>query len=202
RRAQVGEQVEHLRLHRDVERRHRLVADQQLRAERERARDADALALAAREAVGVAPQVAHVETDQAHHLLHAREALVLVADTVDHQRLADDVAYGHARVERAEGILEHELHLAPIAEQVLAPQGQYFFSTKNNLAGIRRNGSQDHARGGGLAAARLADQAQAFPGCDVEAHVVHREQLPALAAAEERALARRVALAEIAHFEQ
>src|ERR1041384_1083570 len=42
--APVGEQVQHLRLHRDVERRDRLVADQQLGAERERARDADALA--------------------------------------------------------------------------------------------------------------------------------------------------------------
>ena len=51
---QLGEQVEHLRLHRDVERRHRLVADQQLRVERERARDADALALAAGEFVRIA----------------------------------------------------------------------------------------------------------------------------------------------------
>ncbi len=119
--AQVGKQVEHLRLHRDVERRDRLVADQQLRAERERARDADPLALPAREAVRVAPQVAHVEAHQPHHLLHAREALVLVADAVDHQRLAHDVVRGHARVERAEGVLEHELDLAPVGEQLRRP---------------------------------------------------------------------------------
>ena len=48
---EVGEQVEHLRLHRHVERRHRLVGDQQVRLEREGARDADALALTAGELV-------------------------------------------------------------------------------------------------------------------------------------------------------
>ena len=47
--AQVGEQVEHRRLHGDVERRDGLVGDQDLGLERERARDRDALALAARE---------------------------------------------------------------------------------------------------------------------------------------------------------
>ena len=49
---QVGEQVEDLRLDRDVERRDRLVADDQLGMQRERARDADALALTAGEVAG------------------------------------------------------------------------------------------------------------------------------------------------------
>ena len=47
--ADVGEQVEHLRLDRDVERRDRLVEDEHLRLGRQRARDRDALALAARQ---------------------------------------------------------------------------------------------------------------------------------------------------------
>ena len=46
---QIGEQVEDLRLDRDVERRDRLVADDELRPQREGARDADALSLAAGE---------------------------------------------------------------------------------------------------------------------------------------------------------
>ena len=41
------EQVEDLRLHRDVERRHRLVADDDLRADGQRPGDRDALTLAA-----------------------------------------------------------------------------------------------------------------------------------------------------------
>ena len=51
---QLGEQLEHARLHRDVERARRLVGDEQLRVERERAREARALALAAGELVRVA----------------------------------------------------------------------------------------------------------------------------------------------------
>ena len=49
---EVLEQVEDLRLDGDVQRRDRLVADDQLQADGERARDPDALALAARELVG------------------------------------------------------------------------------------------------------------------------------------------------------
>ena len=48
---QALQQVDDLRLHRDVERRDRLVADDQRGLDRERAGDRDALALAARELV-------------------------------------------------------------------------------------------------------------------------------------------------------
>ena len=52
--AQLVEQDQDLRLDADVERRHRLVGEDEVRAERERAGDADALALAARELVRIA----------------------------------------------------------------------------------------------------------------------------------------------------
>ena len=48
---QIGEEIDDLRLDRDVERRDRLVGDDQLGLERDGARDADALALAAGEFV-------------------------------------------------------------------------------------------------------------------------------------------------------
>ena len=60
---QVFEQVDHLRLDRHVERGHRLVADDELGAHRQRARDADALALAAGELVRVAPHVVGAQAD-------------------------------------------------------------------------------------------------------------------------------------------
>ena len=68
---QVLEQVEDLRLHGDVERGHRLVADDQLRVDRERAGDADPLALAARELVRKAVVVLGVEADDLEQLLDA-----------------------------------------------------------------------------------------------------------------------------------
>ena len=53
--AQLAEQLEHRRLHRDVERGGDLVADEEVGPRRERARDRDALALAARELAREAP---------------------------------------------------------------------------------------------------------------------------------------------------
>ena len=60
---QVDHQVDHLRLHRHVERRHRLVGDDDVRIERERPGDAEPLALTAGEFVRI---VAHLRRPQAH----------------------------------------------------------------------------------------------------------------------------------------
>ena len=73
----VAQQVQHLRLDRHVERRDGLVGDQQLRLQRERARHADALALAAGELVRVAVVVLGVQADHLHQLLHGAFALGL-----------------------------------------------------------------------------------------------------------------------------
>ena len=61
----VVEEVEHLRLHRDVEGRDGLVGDQHLRLHGERAGDGDALALAAGELVRVAVERVGREADEA-----------------------------------------------------------------------------------------------------------------------------------------
>ena len=65
------QQVDDLRLDRHVERRDRLVGHDQLRVERERAGDADALPLAAGELVRVAVVVLGVEADDLEQLLDA-----------------------------------------------------------------------------------------------------------------------------------
>ena len=64
-RLQVGEQVQHLRLDRDVERGHGLVGDDQRRIEHQRARDRDPLPLAAREHVRIAHVVLGPQPDLA-----------------------------------------------------------------------------------------------------------------------------------------
>ena len=66
---QVLEQVDDLGLDRHVERGDRLVADDQLRPQRDGAGDADALALAAGELVGVAVVVLRVQPDALHQVL-------------------------------------------------------------------------------------------------------------------------------------
>src|SRR5713226_3311138 len=72
-----------------------------------------ALALAARELVRVAAQVVGVETDRLEQVHHALLPLALVlGQLVDDERLSDDRADRHARVERRVGVLEDDLHVA------------------------------------------------------------------------------------------
>ena len=72
---QLLEQVDDLRLDRDVERRHRLVADDELRVERERPREPDALALPAGELVRVAVGRIRRQPDDVEQLAHPAGSL-------------------------------------------------------------------------------------------------------------------------------
>ena len=71
RRLDLLEQLHHLRLDRDIERGHRLVGDQQFRIHRQRAREADALALAAGELMRIAIERLRIEPHQGHQLARA-----------------------------------------------------------------------------------------------------------------------------------
>ena len=110
---QVLQQVDHLRLDRHVERRHRLVADDQLGLDGERAGDADALALAAGEFVREAVHVVGLQADRLEQLHDAVfHRLLRRRELVDGERLADDRADLQPRIERGVGILEDDLHVA------------------------------------------------------------------------------------------
>ena len=78
-RLQLEQQVQHLRLDRDVERRDRLVGDDQARVGGQRAGDADALALAAAEGVREAMHEFGPQADQAQQLGHPVGAFAAVA---------------------------------------------------------------------------------------------------------------------------
>ena len=81
--------------------------------QRQRPGDADALALAAGELVRVAVRGAPgARPTTSSRSRHARSPLSRAAETVDLERLADDLAHGHARIERREGVLEDDLHVA------------------------------------------------------------------------------------------
>ena len=68
---QVGEHAQDLRLDRDVEHRHRLVADEALRLEHERRRDRDPLALPSGELMRVAlAEALRIQSDVFERALH------------------------------------------------------------------------------------------------------------------------------------
>ena len=110
---QFHQHVDHLGLDRHVERRHRLVADHQAGLQRQCPRDRDALALPAGELVRIA--IRHVG-QQAHRGQQRGHSLAILGaagrDAVHRQRLADDVAHLHARIQRAVRILVDHLHAA------------------------------------------------------------------------------------------
>src|SRR5262249_51621457 len=74
----------------------------------------DALALAARELVGIAVAHRRVEADLPQHLTDHRVPLLgRAADAMDRQPLSHDLADRLTRGQRAIRILEDDLHLAP-----------------------------------------------------------------------------------------
>src|ERR1017187_8529741 len=156
---QLAQQVEDLRLDRDVERGDRLVGDDQLRLQRPRAREPHPPTPTARELVRVAVVVLGVQADPVHQLLHALLALARAGlQPVDHERIGDDPADRLARVQRRVGVLEDHLHLAADRLQPRAPQLRDVATLEAHLARRRVEQPSDQAGRRALAAARLADQ--------------------------------------------
>ena len=110
---QITQQLDHLALHRAVQRRGRLIQQNQRRLEHQRPGDGNALALPTRKLMRVAVPGARVEPYLLQRRNDGRLLLLSIADTVNAQALPNDVCHAHARAEAAEGVLEHHLHLAP-----------------------------------------------------------------------------------------
>ena len=172
--AELHEEIQHLRLDRDVERGDRFVADQQLGLDGQRARDADARALAAGELVRKAPPERRVEPDFAHQLVDVVIDVVGGVDAVHARRLADDFGHTHARIERREGILKHHLDLQRDVAALRGLQCRDIGAAPCALAHGRRQDAGGDAAERRLAAARFAGEADHFAFVDGQAHVIER----------------------------
>src|SRR4029079_18646675 len=159
---------------RDVESRDRLVGDDQLRAQSERAGDADALPLPARELVGEAVVVLGREADHPQQVLDALLALLAVADPVDAHRVADDRADALARVQARVGVLEDHLHLAAQRPQLARAELADPLAVEDDVAGGRLEQPHDAAAERRPAAAGLADETERLALGDAQRDVVHR----------------------------
>ena len=165
---QVHEQVQDLRLHRDVERGDRLVTHEERGLDRQRAGDPHPLALAARELVRVAAGEAGVEPDLLKQRRHFGVGPGAGREAVDGEGLAQRLAHGHARVERAVRVLEHDLHAAPQRAQLPRPEGEDLPAVDHDLPGRGLLQPQDRPADRGLAAPRLAHEPQRLSGRDRE----------------------------------
>src|SRR5215831_19226106 len=172
--AQIHEEIQHLRLDRHVEGGHGLVSHDEARLEGQGRRDADALALAARQLVGIALGEGGMEPDHLQQLADQATAARRVVLAVDLERLRDDAAHAHPRIERAEGILEDDLHALPRFPQLVGSEPHEVPSLEADMARAGLDETQDQSTCRRLATARLAHETQGLPRLEDEAHAVHR----------------------------
>ncbi|MPM33936.1 hypothetical protein SDC9_80517 [bioreactor metagenome] len=117
---QVFKRVDNLRLNGNVQRGNRLVANDELGVDRQRAGNADSLALTAGELVGIAAGVLTVEADQIQKLRNALRAFTLrFAEMVNVERFANDIRNRHAGIQRRIRILKYDLHVLAVLADVL-----------------------------------------------------------------------------------
>ena len=127
-----------------------------------------------RELVRVAVERVRVDAHGLEQLAHLGLALRAVAHLVHEQRLADDVAHGHAPVEARVGVLEDHLHAAPLLAQGAAGEMREVGARVEHAPGRRADELQDGAARRALAAAALADQPERLALLDLEVDAVDR----------------------------
>ena len=154
---QVEQQVEHLRLHRDIERGHRLVAAPAATAPPPAPGDPDPLPLAAGECPRQAARQCRIEPD----LLEQRRTRRGISEREARRWIsspsATAVADRHPRVERATTVLEDDLH--PAAQGAQLRRGRSASTSvpsKLTLPASRSLQPEQGARQGDLARARLS----------------------------------------------
>jgi hypothetical protein len=96
---QVQQEVDDLRLHGDVERRHDLIGDEHVRLDRKGASDSDALALAAAELARIALCRRRGQAHEFEQLGNARHGLRGRAEIVESDSFGERLSQGHPRVE-------------------------------------------------------------------------------------------------------
>ena len=170
---QIAQQIDHLRLDRNVQGRDRFVADDETRLDRERAGDADALTLAAGEFVRITGRVLRRESDQSEQLRHPGLG-PRVCEAVQRQRFAQRLSHGHPWIERRVRVLENDLHEAPLRAQLAMRKGKDIAVLEPDFSGGRFDQAQDEPSGRRLAATRFADQRERFSNVQFEAHTVDR----------------------------
>ena len=93
---------------------------------------------------------------------------------MDVDRLGDDVADLHARIERAVGVLEDHLNPPAQAIEALAVEVRQVCAIERISPAVGRSSCRMQRPVRGLAATGLADEAERLAAANVEAHAVDR----------------------------
>jgi hypothetical protein len=175
------DELEDLSLHRDIERRRRLVRDEQVGVVEDRHRDHGALTHPARVLVRIVVEAnAWVrDPDVGQHLDDTLLGLLLRDALVDADRLDELVSHAIHRVQTGERVLEdHGDLLAANCAHFLARSSEQVASLEEDLAGDQRPlgvvEAEDRKIGDALARPGLADDAERLAAAHRERELVNR----------------------------
>src|SRR5580704_14090087 len=116
----------------------------------------------------------------------------LISVAVNNQRLGDDVFDAKAGIERSEGILKDDLHIAAQPAHFPGTCREQIAVFKADAARRRLNEAQDQTSERALARARFSDEPESFPGMNIERDLVHSA---------DGVLALRINLGQVADFD-
>ncbi len=176
---QFAQQQQDLDLHGGIERRGRLVRQQNLRLAGQRQRDHRALAHAAGHLVrkGVEPALGRGNPHHFQHFQRARHRLRLALALVTHHGFRDLLADGVNRIERQRRLLEDHRHgLAAKCRQFLVIERQHIapqhLDASRDLRALLRQQPHQRAQGDALAGTGLAEQAEHLALTEDKAEIV------------------------------
>src|SRR5580698_4458072 len=116
------------------------------------------------------------------------------------QRLCDNRANTHARIQRRERILKYHLHLPPLYAQRLATQLQQIDAFEMQLARIRLDQPQQHPRQCRLAASALSDDRERLARRNRKADAINRFK-PFPGARAQRSAGPLIAFPQLSHLQ-
>src|SRR6516162_4465967 len=181
---QIPQQVEDLGTDRHVKRGHGLVEHDKLRRQCQSARDGDALPLPARELVREEVCRMAGESDEIKQMQHAFTHLTHREHLVGDERLCDDRAHAHARIERGVRILEYGLDRLAVVPAFGGVESLQVPPLEADAARGRLLKSEHEVGCRRLSAAGFADDAERPPALDRERDPIHGAHHATVAAKE------------------
>ncbi|EAU65581.1 conserved hypothetical protein [Stigmatella aurantiaca DW4/3-1] len=170
---QVHQEVDDLRLDGHVEGADGLVRDDQIGPQSDGASNADALTLAPGKLMGIAVHRVARQPHQIHQREHLLFALPALGQSVDGERLANEVSNRQPGVQRGVGILEDELHAPAKGTQPSGLQACQLLPLEADGTGRWLDEPQQGTPQGALATAALPHQSERLTAHHIEAHAVH-----------------------------
>jgi hypothetical protein len=142
---QLLEQVHDLSLNRNVERRNRLICNNEIRIDCKRAGDADALSLTTGKFVRISFDKSLTKTNCLEQFLHALLCFPSSRQAKRFERLANNLANRHAWIKRCVRILKDYLEMASLFAQLSLRQECEILIAIEHAAVSRFDQTQDRA---------------------------------------------------------